>query len=49
MPDTVISWCHKLEGVRVQWISRYAAGASLRMDLEAVESLTSSLPRRWRA
>jgi hypothetical protein len=40
MPDTVISWCHKLEGVRVQWISRYAAGASLRMDLEAVESLT---------
>ena len=40
LPDTVISWCQKLEGVRVQWISRYAAGASLRMDLEAVEALT---------
>ncbi len=40
MPDTVISACHRLDGVRVVWISRYAAGASLRMDLEAVESLT---------
>lgn len=40
LPDTVISWCQKLDGVRVQWISRYAAGASLRMDLEAVEALT---------
>ncbi|MDQ3627827.1 MAG: ACT domain-containing protein [Actinomycetota bacterium] len=41
MPDTVVSACHRLDGVRVVWISRYAAGASLRMDLEAVESLTS--------
>jgi hypothetical protein len=40
LPDTVISWCQKLDGVRVQWISRYAAGASLRLDLEAVEALT---------
>lgn len=40
MPDTVVSACHRLTGVRVQWISRYAAGASLRMDLEAVEVLT---------
>jgi hypothetical protein len=40
MPDSVVSSCQKLDGVRVQWISRYAAGASLRMDLEAVEALT---------
>jgi hypothetical protein len=40
LPDAVISSCQKLDGVRVQWISRYAAGASLRMDLEAVEALT---------
>jgi hypothetical protein len=41
LPDAVISACQKLDGVRVQWISRYAAGASLRMDLEAVEALTA--------
>jgi len=40
LPDSVISACQKLDGVRVQWISRYAAAASLRMDLEAVEALT---------
>ncbi|MGI8612746.1 MAG: amino acid-binding protein [Nocardioidaceae bacterium] len=40
MPDSVVSACHSLAGVRVVWISRYAAGASLRMDLEAVEALT---------
>ncbi len=40
MPDALITACHKLEGVRVHWISRYAAGANLSMDLEAVESFT---------
>lgn len=41
MPDALITECQKLEGVRVQWISRYTAGANLSMDLEAVESFTA--------
>lgn len=42
LPDKIVSACQRLDGVRVKWISRYAAGASLRMDLEAVEELTAS-------
>ncbi|MBA2640221.1 MAG: amino acid-binding protein [Nocardioidaceae bacterium] len=41
LPDTVVSACHRLDGVRVLWISRYNAGASLRLDLEAVEAMTA--------
>ena len=26
LPDTLVTACHKLEGVRVVWISRYNAG-----------------------
>jgi hypothetical protein len=40
MPDALITACHALDGVRVHWISRYNAGASLSMDLEAVETFT---------
>ncbi len=40
MPDSVVSACNRLEGVRVQWISRYAAGGNLFLDLEVVEELT---------
>ncbi len=40
MPDALVTACHALEGVRVHWISRYNAGANLRMDLEAVEAFT---------
>ena len=40
LPDTLVTACHKLDGVRVLWISRYNAGASLRLDLEAVEAMT---------
>ncbi|WP_028660176.1 ACT domain-containing protein [Nocardioides insulae] len=40
MPDSIVSACTELEGVRVIWISRYAAGGNLFMDLEAVEALT---------
>ena len=40
MPDSVVSACNALEGVRVIWISRYAAGGNLFLDLEAVEDLT---------
>jgi hypothetical protein len=45
LPDRIVSACQRLDGVRVLWISRYAAGANLRMDLEAVEALTAN-PRR---
>ncbi|MFD1858436.1 amino acid-binding protein [Aeromicrobium camelliae] len=41
MPDALITACHALDGVRVHWISRYAAGVNLSMDLEAVEAFTS--------
>lgn len=40
MPDSIVSACTQLDGVTVVWISRYAAGSSLLMDLEAVEELT---------
>jgi hypothetical protein len=40
MPDSIVSSCTELEGVRVLWISRYAAGGNLFLDLEAVESMT---------
>ncbi|MFT3873384.1 MAG: amino acid-binding protein [Nocardioides sp.] len=40
MPDSVVSACNAVEGVRVVWISRYAAGGNLLLDLEVVEELT---------
>src|SRR5437870_6340768 len=40
MPDSLVSACNRLDGVQVLWISRYAAGGNLFLDLEAVESLT---------
>jgi hypothetical protein len=40
MPDSIISACSTLDGVSVLWISRYAAGGNLFLDLEVVESLT---------
>jgi len=40
MPDSIVSACNALEGVRVVWISRYAAGSNLFLDLEVVEELT---------
>lgn len=45
MPETLITACHKIPGVRVQWISRYNAGASLSMDLEAVETFAAEPER----
>ncbi|MFL6088760.1 MAG: ACT domain-containing protein [Aeromicrobium sp.] len=45
LPEVLITACHQLDGVKVQWISRYNAGASLSMDLEAVESFTSQPER----
>src|SRR3954469_7907456 len=40
MPDSIVSACNSLDGVTVLWISRYAAGGNLFLDLEAVESMT---------
>jgi hypothetical protein len=41
MPDSIVSACNTLDDVRVIWISRYAAGGNLFLDLEAVEELTA--------
>jgi hypothetical protein len=41
MPDSIVSACNSLEGVKVVWISRYAAGGNLFLDLEVVEELTT--------
>lgn len=40
MPDSIVSACSVLDGVSVLWISRYAAGGNLFLDLEVVEALT---------
>ncbi len=40
MPDMVVSAVHRLDGVRVLWVSRYAAAGNLHLDLEAVEVIT---------
>jgi len=45
MPDVLVSACHRLDGVQVVWVSRYAAGASLQMDLETVEAMTQDPAR----
>jgi hypothetical protein len=42
MPDSIVSACTQLDGVQVLWISRYAAGGNLFLDLEAVEALTAT-------
>ena len=40
MPDSIVSACNALDGVEVVWISRYAAGNNIFLDLEVVEELT---------
>lgn len=42
MPDSVVSACNQLDGVHVLWVSRYAAGGNLFLDLEVVETLTAN-------
>ncbi len=41
MPDSIVSACTAIDGVEVLWISRYAAGGNLFLDLEVVEDLTA--------
>ncbi|MFY9915023.1 MAG: ACT domain-containing protein [Nocardioidaceae bacterium] len=45
LPDMVVSAVQRLDGVRVLWISRYAASGNLNLDLEAVELLTQEPDR----
>ena len=45
LPDKLVTACHTVDGVRVHWVSRYAAGGNLRMDLEVVEAMTAN-PRK---
>ena len=40
MPDSIVSAVQQVDGMEVLWISRYAAGTNLFLDLEAVESMT---------
>jgi hypothetical protein len=40
MPDSIVSACQQVAGMTVLWISRYAAGTNVFLDLEAVESMT---------
>src|SRR3954471_5562801 len=42
MPDSVVSACNMLDGVHVLWVSRYAAGGNIFLDLEVVEQLTTN-------
>jgi hypothetical protein len=42
MPDSVVSACNLLDGVHVLWVSRYAAGGNVFLDLEAVEQITQN-------
>jgi hypothetical protein len=42
MPDSIVSACNAIEGVKVVWIGRYAAGGNLFLDLEAVEEMTAN-------
>jgi hypothetical protein len=41
MPETIVTACQSLEGVKVEWISRYPEGGGLQSDLEALERMTS--------
>lgn len=41
LPDTLISACQGLDGVTVEWISRYPEGGGLQSDLETLERMTN--------
>jgi hypothetical protein len=41
LPENIITACQALEGVRVEWISRYPEGGGLQSDLEALERMTA--------
>ena len=41
LPEVIVTACHRLDGVRVEWISRYPEGGGLQSDLEALERMTA--------
>lgn len=41
LPEVIVTACHRLDGVRVDWISRYPEGGGLQSDLEALERMTA--------
>jgi hypothetical protein len=41
LPENIITACQSLEGVKVEWISRYPEGGGLQSDLEALERMTA--------
>ena len=41
LPEMLVTACHELDGVKVQWISRYPEGGGLQSDLEALERMTA--------
>ena len=48
LPDVVISAVQRIDGVQVLWVTRYAAGGNLSLDLEAVEAITEKPARAIR-
>ena len=40
LPESIVTACQALEGVKVEWISRYPEGGGLQSDLEALERMT---------
>jgi hypothetical protein len=45
MPETMVTACNRITGVRVEWISRYPEGGGLQSDLEALERMTANPSR----
>ncbi|MFB9670113.1 amino acid-binding protein [Microlunatus capsulatus] len=41
LPENIVTACQTLEGVKVEWISRYPEGGGLQSDLEALERMTA--------
>jgi hypothetical protein len=45
MPDALVSACESVDGVHVEFVGSYAAGANLQRDLEAIEAMTTQPDR----
>jgi hypothetical protein len=41
LPEKIVTACQNLDGVHVEWISRYPEGGGLHSDLEALERMTA--------
>jgi hypothetical protein len=44
LPETLVTACQSLVGVRVEWIARYPEGGGLQSDLEALERMAADPP-----